>query len=74
MLVLTRDHILVMNAHRGNTCTNEADNLVNIAAHGNDTIQANIEQNLHKKNHVQEQIPLAVLRPKYSKYISRLYD
>jgi hypothetical protein len=35
----------------GNTCTNEGDNLVNIAADGNDTIQANIEQDLHKKNH-----------------------
>ena len=37
--------------YQGNTCTNEGDNLVNIAADGNDTIQANIEQNLHKKNH-----------------------
>ena len=36
---------------QGNTCTNEGNNLVNIAADGNDTIQANIEQNLHKKNH-----------------------
>jgi hypothetical protein len=47
---------------QGNTCTNEGDNLVNIAADANDTIQANIEQNLHKKIIVQEQIQLAVLR------------